>query len=118
LMKLFANQGQDGSTQGGQGINPSVLLNMLSALCGQNLDLNSLMKVLPALMGSGTKPAPKTAAQDARQAAQNPGAGGGSSKGEAKDSGPGGGGAGGQPAARHEVPKIMKWDRFDERKKA
>lgn len=117
LMKLLANQGQDGSTQGGQGINPSVLLNMLSALCGQNLDLNNLMKILPALMGSG-KPAPKTAAQDARQTAQNPDAGGGSPKGAAKDSGPAGGGAGGQPAARHEVPKIMKWDRFDERKKA
>jgi len=118
LLKLLGNQGQDGSAQGGQGINPSVLLNMLSALYGQNLDLNHLMKMLPGLMGFGAKPAPKTASQDIQQASRSPAAGGSSPEPEAKDSGTAGGSAGGQPAARHEVPKIMKWDRFDECKKA
>jgi len=117
LMHLLANQGQGGSAQGGQGINPSVLLNMLSALGGQNLDLNNLMKILPALMGSG-KPAPKTTVQNDRPSAQNSGAGERPSEGDARDSGPKGGGAGGQPPARQEAPKIMKWDRLEERKKA
>lgn len=100
LMKMLGGQG-GGNTPSSQGINPSTLLNLLSVL-GQNVDLGSLMNMMAGMMGTGAKAAPGPEAGSAVQAA--PGAGQPV--------------AGEEKQARREVPKIMKWDQMDDRKKA
>lgn len=110
LMKMLGSQG-GGNAPAGQGINPSTLLNLLSVL-GQNVDLGSLMNMMAGLLGSGSK-APTGSAEGS--AAQPVVSGAGQPFSGAKEN------AAVQKAAgeiKREVPKIMKWDQLDERKKA
>lgn len=110
LMKMLGGQG-GGNTPSSQGINPSTLLNLLSVL-GQNVDLGSLMNMMAGMLGPGAKAAPGPEAGSAVQAA--PGAGqfaSGAKVNAAKT-------AGEEKAVKREVPKIMKWDQLDDRKKA
>lgn len=113
LMKMLGGQG-GGTTPSGQGINPAALLNLLSVL-GQNVDLGSLMTMLAGMMGTGAKPAPGPGGGRAVQPATS---GAGQAPAGAKD------GASGQKTAveekpvKREIPKIMKWDQLDDRKKA
>lgn len=118
LAKMLGGQGTGNSPPGGQGVNPAVLLNMLNALCGQNMDISGLMKMMQGFMGSGAKPAKKTGSVNVPQASPKPAAGSSPSGQGTKEPGAAGKAAGGQTAARHEIPKIMKWDQLDERKKA
>lgn len=111
LMKMLGGQG-GGNSPGGQGINP-MLMNLLGTLA-QNVDPASLMSMLGALMGSGAKPVPGPKAGNTPQTTlstekANPG---GQECGiSAKTTGE-------EKTAIREVPKIMKWDHLDDRKKA
>lgn len=113
LMKMLGGQG-GGNSPGGQGINPA-LMNLLGTLA-QNVDPVSLMSMLGGLMGSGAKPAPGPASGNVLQTASssekspaNPGV---------KECGVNAKTTGEEKAAIREVPKIMKWDHLDDRKKA
>ncbi|NPV74075.1 MAG: hypothetical protein HPY89_09895 [Pelotomaculum sp.] len=114
LMKMLGSQG--GGLPGTQGINPALLMNLLGALGGQNMDLGKLAGMLAGLMGAGVKPAPKPEQDGALPA----------SSGGAADLGQEAGGGGvnnlkacaDEKAVRRETPKIMKWDQLDDRKKA
>lgn len=99
----------------GQGINPAILAGLLRALGGQNPDLGNLMQALTGLMGPGAKTAARPGATKeqsagSKTASDTPGAAKGPSA--AKN----------EPVvekqAAREVPKIMKWDRLDDIKKA
>jgi hypothetical protein len=112
LMKMLGGQG-GGNTPAAQGINPSTLLNLLSVL-GQNVDLGSLMTMMAGMMGSGSKAAPGPEGGGAVQPAAD---GAGLPASGVKDNTAGRKTAGDEHSKR-EVPKIMKWDQMDERKKA
>lgn len=106
LMKMLGNQG-GGNASGGQGLNPAMLLSLFNALGGQNMDLGGLMNLLAGLMGAS-----KPAAGPGQAAPPKPSAPGGSE-----------GGIGAKPAVeenavKRDVPKIMKWDQLDDRRKA
>jgi len=112
LMNLLGSLGG----KEGQGLNPAILASLLSALGGQNMDLSNLMNMLAGLMGTGAKPAARPestkdkpaaskAASDAAGAAKGPVAAKNEQVVEKQ-----------QPV--REVPKIMKWDRLDDRKRA
>ncbi len=114
LKKMLGGQG-GGNMLGEQGITPAMLMNLLNALGGQNMDISGLVNMLAGLIGSGVKQAPKPSIGDVAQAA---------STSEAVSSGKGTTEVmsmrktvGGETATRREVPKIMKWDHLDERKK-
>lgn len=113
LMKMLGSQGGGGSPGGG--INPAMLTSLLSAF-GQNVDLGAMMNMLAGLMGPGSKPAPKPVSGSAPQAASTTETG--SSGGKAGEANVAGKPAGESTAVKREVPKIMKWDQLDERKKA
>lgn len=110
LMKMLGSQG-GGNTPATQGINPATLMNLLSVL-GQNVDLGSLMNMMAGMLGTGSKAAPVPEAGGAVQS----GSGAGQSTAGVK----GGAAAktGEEKQTRREVPKIMKWDQLDDRKKA
>ncbi len=108
--------GQSGSSMPGeQGINPAMLMSLLNAIGGQNMDLGGLVNMLAGLIGTGVKQAPKPALGDVTPAVSTSEAvsfaKGTSEVGSMEKN------AGGETAARREVPKIMKWDYPDERKK-
>lgn len=100
LMKMVGS----GNTQGGQSINPATLMSLLGALGGQNLDLGNLMNMIGGLGGSGAKPVQKP------EANASPSAGAGSQSQDVKIAG--------EKAAKRDVPKIMKWDSIEDRKKS
>lgn len=115
LMKMLGNQG-GGNSPGGQGVNPAMLMNLLSAFGLQNMDLGSLMGMLAGLLGTGAKPAPRPEAGNIGQIA---------SSGEISPSKPGIKEdsvnvitTGEEKASKREPPRIMKWDQLDDRKKA
>ena len=99
MMKMLGGQG-GGNAPAGQGINPAALLELLNVL-GKNVDLGSLMNMVAGMMSTGAK-APPGAGQ--------PAAG-------VKDAASGQKTAG-EETVKREVPKIMKWDQLDDRKKA
>jgi len=106
----------------GQGLNPAMLASLLGVLGGQNMDWGNLMNMLAGFMGAGAKPAarPEPAKDKPAASKDAPGtAGTASATGAAK----------GSVAAKNEqavekqqpvreMPKIMKWDRLDDRKMA
>ncbi|HOV79133.1 MAG TPA: hypothetical protein PK728_03435 [Bacillota bacterium] len=104
LMKMFGS----GNAPGGQGLNPAALMSLLSALVGQNLDLGKIFSMLGNLTGSGVKAPPAT-----EEKTQKP-----SAPAEAAQATPDLKNAGEEKAVKREVPKIMKWDQLDDRKKA
>lgn len=111
LMNLLGNLGG----KEGQGLTPAMLSGLLSALGGQNLDLSHLMHTLTGLMGTGAKTAAGPGSTKEQFAATKAASGAaGAAKGPVT--------AGNEPVmekqAGREVPKIMKWDRLDDRKKA
>lgn len=125
LMNMLGNQGGGGSS-GGQGINPAMLMSLLSALGGQNLDLPGLMSKFAAMMGTPQKPgaghvtgnvpqtvpAPggtsATTTQQARPPAQAPAPVPGQSEHNVPVVEP----------VKRETPKVIKWDSLDDRNKA
>lgn len=113
LLKMLGSQG-GGNTSAGQGINPSTLLNLLSVL-GQNVDLGSLMNMMAGLLGSVSKAAPKPEAGAAQQPA--PPVGTSAPVPVVKESGAQKA-QGDDKAVKKEVPKIMKWEQLEDRKKA
>lgn len=111
LMKMLGNQGA--GAPGGPALNPAMLMSLLSALGGQNMDLGGLINTLAGMMNSGARPASKPAAAGAHEPAPAAaGAPGGGAAGKAAEKAAGEG-----TAVKREVPKIMKWDQLDERKK-
>ena len=111
LMKMLGGQ-SGGNTPAAQGINPAALLNLLGVL-GQNVDLGSLMSMMAGMLGSGAK----GAGPEGGSAIQ-PAPGIGPPAAGVKDTTAGPKAAGEQPQVKREVPKIMKWDQLDERRKA
>lgn len=114
LLKMLGSQG-GGNSPGGQGLNPAMLMNLLSVL-GQNVDLGGLMSMLAGLMGSGTKPIPRPESGNIGQ---------GISSGESSSPKPGvkecgvnEKTTGEDKSPKREPPRIMKWDQIDDRKKA
>lgn len=107
---LMSMLGSQGGAPGGQGLNPALLMSLLNALGGQNLDLAGLMGKLAGLMGSGAKPA--AGPEAARVPATTPPPQAGPSGAGCKESGTQ------ERPVKQEVPKIMKWDHLDDRKKA
>ncbi|OPX84658.1 hypothetical protein [Pelotomaculum sp. PtaB.Bin117] len=99
--------GQGGS--GGQGFNPAMLMSLLSALGGQNMDLGNLMNMLAGLMGTGSKNNTKTESSKGKPAASKDAS---NAAGAAKND------QGGEKQTVREMPKIMKWDNLDQRKRA
>ncbi len=117
LVKMLGSQG--GGAPGGQGINPAVLMNLLGALGGQNLDLGSLTSMLAGLMGSGTKPAQPAQKTESGAVKQSPASVGSAAAGSVKKVEPAAAkSAGANDGQKRETPKIMKWDQLEERKKA
>ncbi len=111
LFKMFGNQ-SGGTAQGGQGLNPAALLSLLGAL-SQNVDLGGLFNMLGSMINSGNKPAPKLDQADPVQAApaQEP-------RPEVQvQTGGTGDNPGGQSVVKREIPKVMKWDQLENRKK-
>lgn len=90
----------------GQGLNPALLTSLLGALGGQGMDLGSIMNMMSSFMGSVPKPAvtPTKAASSAATPTKETGSTK-NPRGEEK-----------QPV--REVPKILKWDPLDNRKRA
>ncbi|MCG9968972.1 hypothetical protein L9W92_13100 [Pelotomaculum terephthalicicum JT] len=95
--------------QGGQGLNPAMLMSLLSALGGQNMDLGNLMNMLAGLMGTGSKNNTKTESSKGKPAASKDAS---NAAGAAKND------QGGEKQTVREMPKIMKWDNLDQRKRA
>jgi len=100
----------------GHGLNPALLNSLLGALGGQNVDLSSLMGMLTGLMGSGSKPAAKPDVTKDEPAPTSNVAKSGA--GESKEAGTAKSDRGEEKQAAREMPKIMKWDRLDDRKRA
>jgi len=114
LLKMLGSQG-GGNSPGGQGINPAMLMNLLSVL-GQNVDLGGLMSMLAGLMGTGAKPVPRPESGNIGQSI---------SSGESSSPKPGVMECGvnekttvEDKSPKREPPRIMKWDQIDDRKKA
>lgn len=101
LSMLGAMAGKDG-----QGINPALLTSLLGALGGQGMDMGSLMNMMSSIMGSLPKPvaAPKKAASSATTPAKETGS---ANKPHVEEKSP-----------AREVPKILKWEHLDNRKRA
>lgn len=112
LMKMLGGQGGS-NTPAGQGINPATLMNMLSVL-SQNVDLNSLMSMMSGMLGSGAKAVAGPGGGGAVQPAPGPG----QPAAGVRENAAGSKAAGEEKQVKREVPKIMKWDQLDERRKA
>lgn len=110
-MKLLGNQG-GANAAGGQGINPALLMSLLGAMGGQNMDLGGIVGKLAGLMG-----APKQAPEPANVVQTAPSGEAGPAPG-AKESGLSVKNSGEEKPVKREIPKIMKWDQLEERKKA
>ena len=115
LLKMLGSQG-GGNSPGGQGINPAMLLNLLSAFGGQNMDLGGLMSMLAGLMGTGAKPVPRPEAGNIGQNVSS--AESSSPKPGVKECGVNEKTTGEDKSPKREPPRIMKWDQIDDRKKA
>ncbi|MDD2553306.1 MAG: hypothetical protein PHP51_01870 [Desulfotomaculaceae bacterium] len=111
LMKMLGGQG-GGNTPAAQGINPAALLNLINVL-GQNVDLGSLMSMMAGMLGSGAK-----AAGTEGGSAVQPAPGIGQPVAGVKENNADPKAAGEEKQVKREVPRIMKWDQLDERKKA
>jgi len=97
-----------GGGKEGQGLNPAMLTSLLGALGGQNMDLSNLMNMLAGLMGTGAKNSAKSDSSKDKPAAA----------GDAPNAaGPAKNDRSGEKQAVREVPKIMKWDSLDNRKR-
>lgn len=107
LLKMMGSQ-SGGDSTGGQGINPSTLLNMLAAI-SQNVDLGKMMGMLSSLMAPPGKPAAGQQQDTIAPASGN-------------ELGPARPGfkeidkSGEDRGEKREVPKIMKWDQLDAKK--
>ncbi|MCL6638438.1 MAG: hypothetical protein K6T80_01990 [Firmicutes bacterium] len=92
---------------GGKGLNPAALAslyNLYNALGGPNMDMNAMLKTLGSMLGKGDKTSPEARGKVSPAPAEpDPGKG---KEGETAGQG------------TREVPKIMKWDRFDDRRRA
>jgi len=114
FLKMLGSQG-GGNSPAGQGINPSTFLNLLNVL-GQNVDLGSLINTMAGLLGSVSKAAPKPETGAAQQPA--PSIGPSTPVPVVIESGVGQKAPGDDKAVKREVPKIMKWEPLEDRKKA
>lgn len=125
LLNMLGNQGGGGSS-GGQGINPAMLMSLLSALGGQNLDLPGLMSKFAAMMGTPQKPGAGPVTGNTPQTAPAPGGALATNTQQARPpvqaSAPVPGQSEHKPPliepVKREAPKVMKWDSLDDRKKA
>gem|GEM_PF-941127 len=105
----------------GQGLNPALLTSLLGALGGQ--DLSGFMGTLAGLMGSGPKPAVKPdVTKDepdiTKDKPATPSNAATSGAGTSKEAGAARSSRGEEKQADREMPRIMKWDRLGDRKRA
>lgn len=97
-----------GGGKEGQGLNPAMLASLLGALGVQNMDLSNLMNTLAGFMGTGSKNNTKSdSSKDKPAAAKDTLNAAGAAKND----------RGGEKQIVREVPKIMKWDSLDNRKR-
>lgn len=104
MLSTLMNQGGGAGQGGGKGMNPATLMSLYNMLGGQNLDWGAMMNMLSGMFGNKQK---ATAQEQAAPAVEKYKGQDGEKSSPGED----------RPASR-EVPKVMKWDRFDGQRRA